>query len=135
MDCPFCPMITGEKPVMKIYEDEHTLVFLASHGFEDGHMMAIPKKHVENVLDCDEETLAHLMRAVKRVSNHLVDNCGYQGVNLFTAGGKAAQQTVMHLHLHIVPRREGDGVNAWPPFRGAKADTQEMHARLKMNGE
>ncbi|MBE5778254.1 MAG: HIT family protein [Clostridiales bacterium] len=132
MDCPFCPMLTGEKPVMKIYEDEHTLVFLAGHGFEDGHMMAIPKKHVENVLDCDGETFSRLMLTVKKVANHLVNNCGYEGVNIFTAGGSAAQQTVMHLHVHIIPRKTGDGINAWPPFRGATADTAQMHEKLKM---
>lgn len=42
MECPFCPMLTGEKPVMKIYEDEHTLALLASHGFEDCHIRVIP---------------------------------------------------------------------------------------------
>lgn len=132
MECPFCPMLTGEKPVMTIYEDEHTLAFLASHGFEDGHIMVIPRRHTEHLLACDKELLSHVMDTVKKVSDHLVENCGYEGVNVFTAAGSAAQQSVMHFHVHIVPRKADDGINAWPPFHGAKADAAKMHEKLKM---
>lgn len=132
MDCPFCRRASGETPTRVIYENDHALVFLSDRGFEDGHMVAVPKKHVENILDCDESTLGHLMAAVKKVANHIVDNCGYGGVNLISASGKAADQSVFHFHIHLIPRKMGDGVEAWPPFAGAKCDADEMYERLRM---
>lgn len=132
MDCPFCRRASGETPTRVIYENDHALVFLSDRGFEDGHMVAVPKKHVENILDCDESTLGHLMAAVKKVANHIVDNCGYGGVNLISASGKAADQSVFHFHIHLIPRKMGDGVEAWPPFAGAKCDADEMFETLRM---
>ena len=83
----------------------------------DGHMLAVPKKHVKNIFECDEETLFHLMAAVKKVSIHCI-NHGYDGINLLNASGEHAGQSVSHLHIHIIPRRAGDGINAWPHFPG-----------------
>jgi len=90
---------------MKVYEDAHALVFMDIAGDVDGHMIAIPKKHVKSILDCDEENLVHLTRAVKKVATHCVDRCGYEGVNLLNASDESAGQSVPHLHIHIIPRK------------------------------
>ena len=117
---------------MKVYEDEKTLVFMDIAGDVDGHMLAIPKKHVESILDCDDETLSCLMWAVKKVSDHCVGHCGYEGVNLLNASGKCAGQSMPHFHIHIIPRKAGDGVDAWPALNGAKTEISRMHELLKM---
>ena len=132
MDCIFCKIINGELPLKKIYEDEHTLAFLDIAGDVDGHTLVIPKKHVTNILDCDRETLARLMDTVKLISNHYAENCGYDGVNLINASGEAAQQSVFHLHIHVVPRKTGDGLNVFPKFAGAKLPLDEMLERLRL---
>lgn len=132
MSCTFCRIINGEIPSMKIYEDEHTLVFLDIARDVDGHMLAVPKKHVKNILDCDAETLFHLMNAVKKVSNHCVGNCGYDGVNLLNASDESAGQSVAHFHIHIIPRKHGDGIDAWPKFDGAKCERSELHEILRI---
>ena len=98
---------------MKVYEDEHTLVFMDIAKDVDGHMLAIPKKHIKNILDCDTETLGQLMTAVKKVSNHCIEVCGYDGVNLLNASDESAGQSVPHFHIHIIPRKKGDGIDAW----------------------
>ena len=108
----FCRIIAGEVPSMKVYEDEKTLVFMDIAGDVDGHMLAVPKKHVVSLFDCDEETLFALMSTVKKVSEHLINNCGYEGVNLLNASGKAAGQSVPHFHIHIIPRKTGDNIDA-----------------------
>ena len=77
MDCIFCKIAKGELPSLKVYEDENALVFMDIAKDADGHMVAIPKKHVKNILDCDAETLRHLMDAVKKVADHCVDSRGY----------------------------------------------------------
>ena len=133
MDCIFCKIIEGKIPSRKIYEDEYTYVFLDIADDVDGHTLVIPKKHVVNILDCDEETLKHLMNTVRKVSKHYVDNCGYQGVNLLNANDETAQQSVFHFHFHVIPRKSGDGVNAFPKFTRTKKTFDEMLELLKMS--
>lgn len=130
MECIFCKIVSGEIPCLKVYEDAHTLVFMDIARDVDGHMVAIPKKHVRNILDCDADTLAHLMEAVRIVSRHCVARCGYEGVNLLNASGESAGQSVPHFHIHIIPRRCGDGIDAWPVFPGAASEITDMHEKL-----
>ena len=132
-NCVFCKIISGEFSSRKIYEDENTLAFLDISKDVDGHILVVPKQHCKNILDCDEQTLANVMETVKKVSNHLTNNCGYDGVNLLNSSDESAGQSVPHLHIHIIPRKNGDNIDAWPKFDGAKEDLDETLARLKMN--
>jgi len=131
-NCIFCRIIRGEVPSYKVYEDEHSLVFMDIAKDVDGHMVAIPKAHVVNILDCGEEDLSHLMSAVKKVSEHLAGECGYEGVNLLNASGSSAGQSVSHFHIHIIPRKSGDGIDAWPHFTGAESEIGEIYEKIKM---
>ena len=132
-DCIFCKIIAGEIPCMKIYEDGYTLSFMDIAKDVDGHMLVIPKKHVTNILDADQETLHHVMDTVKKVANHCVTDCGYEGVNVLNANQQCAGQTVFHLHMHLIPRKTGDALPGFPAFGGAKHPLEETHAKLKMN--
>lgn len=132
MNCIFCKIIKGEIPSYKIYEDEYTYAFLDIAKDVDGHTLVIPKKHVVNILDCDEKTLSHLSNTVKKICNHYVDNCGFDGCNILNASGESAQQTVMHFHIHIIPRKKDDGVDAWPKFNGSKQELNYWHEFLKI---
>ena len=133
MDCIFCKIINGNIPARKIYEDEYTLALLDIADDVDGHTLVIPKKHLNNILDCDTDTLAHLMNTVRLISVHYVNNCGYHGVNLLNASGTAAQQSVPHFHIHVIPRKNNDEINAWPNFKGANKSADEMLKILKVN--
>ncbi len=113
-DCIFCKIIKREIPSNKVYEDEFTYAFLDLTNDGLGHVLVIPKKHCVNVLDCDSQTLAHVMDTVKLISNHLVDNCGFDGVNILNASGAGAEQSVFHLHFHILPRKKDDGFKTFP---------------------
>ncbi len=132
MDCVFCKIINSTLPCFKVYEDEFTLAFMDIARDVDGHMVVVPKKHVKNILDCDRDTLAHLMVAVKKVSNHLVCKCGYDGVNLLNASDESAGQSVPHFHIHIIPRKHGDGIDTWPKLDGAKLEIEEVFEKVKM---
>lgn len=92
-DCIFCKLISENK-MMIDYEDAWTVAFMDIAKDVDGHILAIPKKHVKNILDCDEETLYKLMANVKKVSNYLVNNCGYDGVNLLKQAEKFKQEAL-----------------------------------------
>ena len=117
---------------MKIYEDEHTLSFLDIAKDVDGHLLVIPKKHVTNLLDADENTVHHLMDTVKKVANHCVSDCGYEGVNMLNANHQCAGQSVFHLHIHLIPRKTGDALPGFPKYSGAQHSLEEMHTRLTM---
>ena len=132
MDCVFCKIISGYIPSFKIYEDEYTLAFMDIAKDVDGHIVVIPKAHIKSILDCDVGTLNHLMLTVKKIANHLVDNCGYDGVNLLNCSDESAGQTVPHFHVHIIPRKNNDNINAWPSFPGAEEDLDATLARLKI---
>ena len=86
----------------------------------------------ESILDCDADILVHLMQAVKTVSNHMVNRCGYEGVNLLNTSGPCAGQSVGHFHIHIIPRKEGDGVDAWPKLPGSKEEIEAVFQRVKL---
>ena len=131
-DCVFCKIASGEIPSMKIYEDDLTVAFMDVAKDVDGHLLVIPKKHCKNILDADEETLFAVMRTVKRVSDHLVQRSGYDGVNLLNASDESAGQSVPHFHIHIIPRKSGDGIDAWPRFNGAKEDIQAVFDRIRI---
>ena len=131
-DCIFCKIASGEIPGMRVYEDDLTLAFMDIAKDVDGHILVVPKKHFKNILDCDEETLSAVMKTVKKVSEHLTENCGYDGVNLLNASDESAGQSVPHLHIHIIPRKCNDNIDAWPEFDGAKQDIQEVFDRVRM---
>lgn len=132
-NCIFCRIVKKEIPCMKIYEDADTLVFLDTARDVDGHMLVIPKKHVKTLRDCDAGTLHHLMDTVQKVTIHCVENCGYDGVNILHASGEDAGQSVPHFHIHLIPRKEKDGIDAWPGFRGAQKPLETLHEALAMH--
>ena len=130
--CPFCRIAQGEAPCYRIYEDEYTLAFLDTAGDVEGHTLVIPKVHVETIDHCPEEIALQLAGTVRLVSEHYVKDCGYDGVNILSASGKTAQQSVPHLHFHILPRKQGDGLNAWPRLGKDYHDLQEVAQRLRI---
>lgn len=130
--CIFCKIASGEIQGLRVYEDAETLAFMDIAKDVDGHVLVIPKKHCRNILDCDTETLKAVMETVRKVSRHLTEKCGYDGVNLLNASGESAGQSVDHFHIHIIPRRKNDGIDAWPHFEGAKEDLEDVFSRIRM---
>lgn len=132
-NCIFCKIIKGEIPSYKIYEDTHTFAFLDIANDVDGHTVIIPKTHFVNVLDIAEEDYLNVMKTVKKVSEHYVNNCNYEGVNILNANHESAGQSVFHLHFHIFPRRAGDNANLWPKNAVASKSLKEMQKLLKLH--
>ena len=131
-DCIFCKIASGEIQGRRVYEDAETLAFMDLAKDVDGHVLVIPKKHCKNILDCDAETLSAVMNTVKKVSLHLTEKCGYDGVNLLNASDESAGQSMPHFHIHIIPRRKNDGIDAWPAFTGAKEEIADVFERIRM---
>lgn len=131
-DCIFCKIIKGEIPGHKIYEDDQTYAFLDISCDSYGHTLVVPKKHCTNILDCDEADFKAVMAAVQKISRHYVDDCGFDGVNIINASGQAAQQSVFHLHMHIIPRKNDDGLNTWGLNDKFDLNLAEICSKLKI---
>ena len=131
-DCIFCKIIKGEVPSYKIYEDDKVYAFLDIACDAIGHTLVVPKKHCANVIDCDKDYLDAVIEAVQKIARHYVDNCGFDGVNVLNASGAAAEQSVFHLHFHIVPRKADDGLHMWPLTDKQNIDLQAVAAKLAL---
>ena len=134
MDCIFCKIVKKEIPSNIIYEDDKTLAFLDIANDFYGHTLVIPKKHCENLIDCDKRTYNAVMNTVKKISEHYVKNCGFDGVNIVNASGKEAEQSVFHLHIHIIPRKKDDGYKIWPVKDKESFDNKKIANKLRIKG-
>ncbi len=130
-DCIFCKIISGEVPAFKIYEDDFTLAFLDIANDAYGHTLIIPKKHYDTMMTCDNTTLSHVMETVKKVGNHYVKDCGFDGWNIVNNTGEAAGPHMMHFHIHLIPRKFGDNAFIFPVLAGGGQDLQTVCNKLK----
>lgn len=103
----FGKILRGEIPAHKVYEDEHTLAFMDVMPQGEGHTLVIPKAPSRGLLDAQPETLAALMHSVQTVARAVKDAFDADGLTIFQFNEPAGGQTVFHLHMHIIPRREG----------------------------
>jgi histidine triad (HIT) family protein len=111
-NCVFCEIIAGQAPASIIHEDHVCLALLTIGPVTTGHTLVIPKLHAACLADLDEETGAHLFRVTMRLAQAIRQSgLRCEGINVFLADGKAAFQSVFHIHLHVFPRYQGD------PFR------------------
>lgn len=109
--CIFCKIVNKEIPSSCIYEDENVMAFLDLSQVTKGHTLVVPKKHYENILDCDPETLAQLIQTVQMLAQRIMERCHAKGVNILNNCNEVAGQSVMHLHFHIIPRySENDAI-------------------------
>lgn len=132
MDCLFCKIISGEIPSSKVYEDENVLAFLDINPVNHGHTLVVPKKHVTNIEEASEEQLAQLMSAVKKIGQSIKDALGVSGYNVMENNDSVAGQIIPHLHFHIIPRHEGDGLRLWPS-RGSYEEGQAEEILVQIN--
>ena len=102
--CIFCKIINHEIPSSVIYEDDDVLAILDISQVTRGHTLVMPKKHVRNVLEADEETVQKCMLTARKLAAQIVTNLHASGVNILTNCGESAGQSVDHLHFHILPR-------------------------------
>ncbi len=123
-DCIFCKIVRGEIPAHKVYEDEHVVAFLDIYPINPGHTLIVPKQHYERLEDVPEEVLAAMMRAAARLAPAILRATGAQGYNLVVNVGRVAGQEIMHVHLHVIPRREGDGCKIMHCKRSKPSDEE-----------
>lgn len=115
--CDFCDIARGETTdsVDLVCEDDKWLAFFPLNPATPGHTLVIPRTHVPDLWRADAALAAELMSAVVRVGRAVDRALNPEGMNLITSAGETAEQTVFHLHLHVVPRWKRDGFGKiWP---------------------
>lgn len=116
MDCLFCAIISGKIPCEKVFEDEHTLAFMDINPLSTGHVLVIPKTHATTLFDANPEHVAQAARTATRVAQALQKSLGIKALNLLQNNGAEANQSVGHVHFHLIPRQVGDGLGfTWLP--------------------
>ena len=132
-DCIFCKIIKGELPCNKIYEDEHTFVFLSIDPAvpEGGHTLVIPKKHYELIDEIEEKDYSNLMKTVQKFSRVLLKYA--EGLNIIQNNKRIAGQIVPHVHFHLIPRFSDDNVelNYWKEHKLSSEKMDEIAEKIK----
>ena len=115
-NCIFCKIASGEIPSNTLYEDEGFRVILDNGPATKGHALVLPKEHYANLFEIPEDVLARAAVVAKKVAGTMKDKLYCDGLNLVQNNGETAGQTVMHFHLHIIPRYKDDGQSIlWKP--------------------
>lgn len=102
--CLFCKIVNHDIPSKIIYENDSVIGILDISQTTKGHTLIIPKMHVENILECPTDVLNEVFNAVSLVGNHLVKALNADGMNVLSNVNEVAGQTIMHFHVHLIPR-------------------------------
>ena len=107
-DCIFCKIIAGEVPSFMLFEDDATVAFMDINPANEGHALVIPREHATDLYAVSDEAIARTAVTAKRVADAIARTLNPVGLNLVQCNGPAAAQSVMHFHVHVLPRVPGD---------------------------
>lgn len=108
--CIFCKIINNEIPCYKIYETKDILCFLDISQATAGHVLVVPKKHIDTIFDLDEDLSQQLFVTTTKVAKLLKKTLMVNNVNILSNNGELAGQTIKHFHIHVIPRYSSDDV-------------------------
>ena len=132
-DCIFCKLANGVFPTNSIYEDDTFNVILDAGPATKGHALILPKEHYDNLYELPDETAGKTMILAKKLAGEMSRRLNADGLNIVQNNGEAAGQTVMHYHLHLIPRYKNDGQHIlWQPSEPSKEELEETRNLLKM---
>jgi histidine triad (HIT) family protein len=114
--CAFCGIVADPGRARVVHEDGHAIAFFPLTPATFGHTMVVPRTHAAELWEMDDTEVERLMRTVMAVGRRLRAVLEPDGMNVINSAGRAASQTVPHVHVHLVPRRHGDAMgDIWPP--------------------
>ena len=131
-DCIFCKLANGVFPTNSIYEDDTFKVILDASPATRGHALILPKQHSENIFEIDSDTLGEAMKLAKKIATKMQKKLACDGINIIQNNGTVAGQSVMHYHLHVIPRYKDDNQKIlWQPREVEDATQKEIVELMK----
>jgi histidine triad (HIT) family protein len=129
-DCDFCELIKQKKNL--IYEDDQIFVMHAPKPASIGHVLVLPKEHVMIIEQMHDYTVAEIFQKINKISTAVFESLGAHGTNIIVQNGVAAGQNCSHLIIHLIARREGDGIDfAWQPRQLSEEEMSTVELNLK----
>ena len=127
--CIFCKIVKKQAPASIIYEDETVIVFLDKRPLNEGHTLVIPKKHYVDIFGIPENQLSQVHKVAQQVSLAVKKATKADGISIIQQNGKAAAQDIFHLHVHVVPRFEGQKLPSFSALREVERGKLEVMAK------
>ena len=130
--CIFCKIAAGEIPSTTVYEDEDLRVIADISPANLGHLLILPKVHAKDLTELPAEMAGKVMITAQKVVKAMQEGLHPDGINVLQNNGEAAGQTVMHYHMHIIPRYQGDSVRiGWEPMQGLTNQVAEAADKVR----
>lgn len=130
-DCIFCKIVAGQIPSLKVFEDASCLAFLDIGPLADGHLLVVPKTHYDFISDMPEADVAAVTRQIPQLVRAVLKATGAPGCNVLQNNGRVSGQLVPHVHFHIIPRREGDGLGyRWNATKYPEGKAQQVQQAI-----
>ena len=133
MDCIFCKILAGDIPSYKVYEDDKVVAFFDILPISPGHTIIVPKNHIPDVEGLSEEEMSAMAVALKKIGAAVLKGLGVKGYSVFLDNKSAANQHVPHVHFHLVPRAEGDGLERWPQSGYSEGEAEHCLKQVQDN--
>jgi histidine triad (HIT) family protein len=132
MRCLFCDLLADRRPATWVAREEEAAAFLTlpQSALAPGHTLVIPTEHALGVQDVRPHTLMCVIALVQKVARAMAQGLGAGGVNVLNASGPGSEQSVPHLHFHVVPRWSDDGFTTWPKERSSRSVTGDPGTAL-----
>lgn len=131
-DCIFCKIVSGEIPCVKLLEDEHALAFMDIGPLAEGHALIVPKKHYATLDEMPADEAGAMLRHLPALIAAVQKAVGCEGVNVLQNNGEAASQLVGHVHVHVIPRNDGDAFSFnWPAGSYAQGRAEELAQTIR----
>ena len=131
-NCIFCKIAAGEIPSETVYEDEQFRASLDLGPASAGHTLILPKAHFKDVTEISDEYAANVLKVAAKLGKAMKKGLGCEGFNLVQNNGEAAGQTVMHFHMHVIPRYAGgEDMVSWDPKPAKRDELEKQGAKLR----
>ena len=130
--CIICQIVGNKIPSKRVYEDELIMAVLDVNGSNPGHCFVMPKNHYPIIEQVPDIEIGRLFQVSNKISSAIFESIGAQGTNIFVANGIPAGQTVAHLTINVIPRKENDGINLqWQPKQLSEEEMSTVELKLK----
>ncbi len=130
-NCVFCQIASGAIPSLRVLETADSVAFLDVRPLAPGHLLLIPKTHYESLLDVPAGVLGELTSQLPALARAVREATGATGLNLLQNNGASSGQVVFHLHFHLIPRRQDDGLGyRWNAGKYQDGEAESLQSRI-----